>query len=286
MKRPTFWVEICAGSAATTLGLIGGPRCKPPVSYMGSKTGYRKAILAAMGLRQGLGADRVVLVEAGPWADVWSCLIDPEKCKAVADIIRGWIGEDARALWDRLRAEAVPTDTALGVARWLCLQGGSFNNYPIEIKPPTPDYNRWPGGNHPGTWPADIKDRTSEMAAGCWPPTAIFKGDAAAVEPVPPLPEGTFVYMDPPYQNTTGYAHDLPREAVLEIARKWSDAGAVVCVSEAEPLPLPGWHHVEITGARIGQARTFSRQKQEWLTMSRPPVVKPTVQQSLFGGTQ
>jgi hypothetical protein len=94
-----------------------------------------------------------------------------------------------------------------------------------------------------------------------------------AVEP-PRLPEGSWVYMDPPYQNTTGYAHDLPREEVVRLARLWKEAGAHVCISEAEPIPdlvAEGWHVVEITGDRKGQKRTFSKQKREFLTMSREP---------------
>ena len=340
--RPKLWVELCAGSAAVTLGLIGGARCKPPVSYQGSKQGYKKAILHALGLRCGLGAEQVVLVEAGPWADVWANLIDPEKCKAVAEVIRGWIGEDARALWERLRADAVPPESVEGSAGWLCLsalnalnkplgedcKGAGFgaNNYGDHVSvhnsmtilsslrfPPTAvlkgDVAAWgpeevakwiylngrsfgakgesagfdghdDGGEHWAPSAATFAERLDTLH---FHSTTIYKGSAADLEPVPPLPEGTYVYMDPPYLNTAGYAHDLPREAVLTIARKWSDAGATVCVSEAEPLPLDGWHHLEITGARHGQARTFSKQKSEWLTMNREPVVKPMVQQGLFG---
>ncbi len=94
-----------------------------------------------------------------------------------------------------------------------------------------------------------------------------------AVEP-PRLPEGSWVYIDPPYQGTTGYAHDLPREEVVRLARLWREAGAHVCISEAEPIPdlvAEGWHVVEITGDRKGQKRTFSKQKREFLTMSRAP---------------
>jgi len=94
-----------------------------------------------------------------------------------------------------------------------------------------------------------------------------------AVEP-PRLPEGSWVYIDPPYQGTTGYAHDLPREEVVRLARLWREAGAHVCISEAEPIPdlvAEGWHVVEITGDRKGQKRTFSKQKREFLTMSREP---------------
>lgn len=97
----------------------------------------------------------------------------------------------------------------------------------------------------------------------------------------PDLPAGTIVYMDPPYYQTTGYTDDIPRPEgrpfgwVVDTARAWADAGAVVCVSEAVPIPgladLPGWHVHEITAERVGQKRTFSRQKREFLTLNRPP---------------
>ena len=98
------------------------------------------------------------------------------------------------------------------------------------------------------------------------------------------IPPGTVCFVDPPYQNTTGYGNDLPREDVVELARRWADAGAAVYISEAEPIAgLDGWHTVEITSTRVGQKRTFSKQKREWLTMNREPAWRPAVQQGLFG---
>jgi hypothetical protein len=67
--------------------------------------------------------------------------------------------------------------------------------------------------------------------------------------------------------------------------RRWAEAGALVVVSEAEPIPelvAEGWHAVEITGERKGQKRTFSKQQREWLTMSRAPAWKPSEQMGLF----
>ena len=114
---------------------------------------------------------------------------------------------------------------------------------------------------------------------------ATIAGDARPIEPGT-LPPGTVAYMDPPYLNTTGYAADLGRAEVVALARRWAEAGAVVCISEAEPIPelvADGWHAVEITGARVGQARTFSKQKCEWLTLNRPPAWTVPVQTGLFG---
>jgi 16S rRNA G966 N2-methylase RsmD len=97
------------------------------------------------------------------------------------------------------------------------------------------------------------------------------------------LPPGSIAYIDPPYQGTTGYGNDLPRAEVCALAERWASAGALVVISEAEPIAeLAGWSTVEITGERHGQKRTFSKQKREFLTMSAPPKWRPSVQRSLW----
>ena len=103
------------------------------------------------------------------------------------------------------------------------------------------------------------------------------------------LPPGTVVLLDGPYQGTTPYAHDLPRADVVALARRWAAAGALVMVCEAEPIPellADGWGYRDIAHARKGQARTFSRQTREVVTMSRPPVHVPAEQVGLFGGAR
>lgn len=114
---------------------------------------------------------------------------------------------------------------------------------------------------------------------------ALIHPDARDIDP-PALPPGTVAYLDGPYENTTQYANLLPRAEQIVIARRWAAAGATVAISEAEPIPelvAEGWHAVEITGERIGQSRTFSKQKREWVTLNRPPAWVPPVQGSLFG---
>lgn len=116
------------------------------------------------------------------------------------------------------------------------------------------------------------------------PLPATIAPDARTIDP-PTLPPGTVAYMDPPYIATTGYAHDLPRAEVVALARRWAAAGAIVAISEAEPIPelvAEGWHAVDITGQRVGQKRTFSRQQAEWVTLNRPPAWVPPKQGSLF----
>ena len=136
--------------------------------------------------------------------------------------------------------------------------------------------------------PAPQGDALADWAAAwSWVCGNSFRGahalNARAEEiPVPADARGWLVYADPPYQGTTGYRCEWPRAEVLEVARRWADAGASVMLSEAEPLDLPGWHHVEITSLRRGSKRTFSQQQREWLTLSEPPAWTPPVQRSLF----
>ena len=113
---------------------------------------------------------------------------------------------------------------------------------------------------------------------------ATIADDARAIDP-PQLPPGVVVYIDPPYLDTTGYAHDLPRSEWVPVVRRWQEAGAMVVVSEAEPIPElmeDGWHAVRIDGERKGQKRTFSKQQAEYLTMSEPPAWRPSVQLGLW----
>jgi hypothetical protein len=376
MTRPRLFVELCCGSAAVTLKLLGGRHAVPPISYMGSKRGYAVAILGAMGLRSGIGADSVLLCDAGPWAHVWAVLADPGRCAEVAAILRGWADEDPRKLWERLRDEHKGTWaewTAERTAAYLQInasnrlmnvdrnasgewkntgQGGTtFGGCDfataasdvagrVESSAAWLTVNAWSGGGRvsmyqgpgrpssvhapgaavcieregiakrcdsvaawivTGAWcyrqgdqssggpilPGERRQDTtatatatakaSSAAAGC----QVVSGMAEDIDP-PADCSGVYVYMDPDYQGTTGYSATMPRETVLSTARKWSDAGAVVCVSEAVPLPLDGWHHVEITGARVGQKRVFSKQQREWLTMNREPAYVPATQREMF----
>jgi hypothetical protein len=139
--------------------------------------------------------------------------------------------------------------------------------------------------NGPGCHPSHSGSRTYDTMASRADalPTlpATITPDARGIEPGPDLPPGTVAYMDPPYVGTTGYGHDLPRSEVVALARRWAAAGATVAISEAEPiadLVAEGWHAVRIDGERKGQARTFSKQKDEWLTLSSAPTWTPTTQ--------
>lgn len=164
------------------------------------------------------------------------------------------------------------------VARWSWITG-HVDAHGINLKPQyDPDYLGPWNSCAPSEW---LRARLDALPAV----DATITDDARPVEP-PQLPPGVIAYIDPPYLGTTGYAHALPRSEWLPVVRRWRDAGALVVVSEAEPIPdlmAEGWHAVEITGERKGQKRTFSKQQREFLTMSEPPRWRPSVQESLFG---
>jgi len=356
VTKPPVFIELCAGTAALSLRLQGGPKAKPPVSRMGAKTGYADAILAVLGLYPGQGAESYLWCE--PDDGVRGLLMayaQPDVLRAAAKILRGWKDEEPRALWERLRAElkaGAAVEGAEGVARTVVVVGNSVmskggfasiktgsgeNRRPYSVNdfaerveacvtdphPPTfiahdgravtpeevarfvqllganrlipgtiADDGRWVnaardggpqtdggvsfGGEEFATSAGANADSIARAAAMRWPPVTIT-ADARTLTP-PRLPEGVIVYMDPPYLDTTGYKHDLPRDEVVKMARTWAEAGATVCISEAEPIPelmADGWHAVEISATRRGAKRTFSKQQAEWLTLSRPPSFVP-----------
>jgi len=210
---------------------------------------------------------------------------DRELSLAAAEIIRSWKDEDPKELWLRLRNEGPvkgPKVEPREVARFILCQGWT-------MQPRGTFRHPWGGFSQSGKHGngCDGLTRAGMVARITDAPTlpATITDDGRKVEP-PQLPAGTVAYMDPPYRGTTGYSHDLGRGAVLELARKWEAAGALVCISEAEPIHAlveDGWFVVEITGERKGQKRTFSKQQREFLTLSRKPAWKPAVQGQLFG---
>jgi hypothetical protein len=211
---------------------------------------------------------------------------DRDLATAAAKIIRSWKDEDPRALWERLKAEgpAVCPDGGMDAREVARVSRIISANRLVNPDPMTWQNTGQGGYIHGGpNFCTPIEDLVLAWDR-CPEVPAVLCSDARAAQPET-LPEGTVAYMDPPYLGTTGYAHDLGRPEVVELARRWADAGAVVCISEAEPIPelmADGWYSVDITETRRGQKRTFSKQQREWLTMSEAPKWRPSVALNLF----
>jgi hypothetical protein len=168
------------------------------------------------------------------------------------------------------------------VARWLLLASWSYRQGDVGsglVMGSAEKMEEWVTEGRGATATATATATAGQQATG-W---TIY--DRAQDVPIPLGASDHFVYIDPPYAKTTGYANDLPRDEVVRIASQWADAGAFVGVSEQEPIPAlmdAGWCAVRIDQDRTGQKRTFSRQQGEWLTLSRPPVVRPGIQEGLW----
>lgn len=279
-------VELCAGSAAVSLRWLRA-KAKPPLSYQGGKRGYADAILRAMGEAPGAGRGHdVVLCEPGPWGEVWEHWRTAEGRADTCARLEAWAAEDPRTLWERLRRAPVPVEGAERVSTWAVLQWWSFSRKPV-----TADGEKWDehGFNNGAAYCEEwLAARREEYAAKGWSyerknerlpdvvaalralpdlsRVRVHRGTAQSLQPIP----GALCYIDPPYEGTSGYGLAFPRAEVLATALRWREAGALVVVSEAEPLPMPGWHHHKLDKA-AGFGRTWSKQQSEWLTMSSLP---------------
>jgi hypothetical protein len=210
--------------------------------------------------------------------------------KAVANITRAWKDEEPRALWDRLKKEGWPSLMPVSGGRWLgpqsveevagylVGQGWSYRSLGGDFDPSRAIKNPALGRG------CLTLDGIAEKLACTFPPLACYQGNAGDMV-LPDCLDGWIIFLDPPYQGTSGYPFgNLARSEVLRLAKEWHGRGAIVAISEAEPLPLDGWHHVQIDHARKGQKRSFSKQQSEWLTISRPPCHVPAKQMGMFGG--
>jgi len=262
-------VELCAGTAALSLRLERAG-ARPPVSRMGAKTGYADCILALAGLEPGDMAGHYLWCEPDDGVRLLlHAYRDADLAQEAARIIRSWADEEPRALWERLRAEGparCPPVDPREVARLTMLGQWSYRR-----GEPDSGFNN--GVQSGEAWNALAPETARRVHDAGGLPATIH--DDATTAPIPdPLPEGTLVFIDPPYVGTTGYAHDLDRPAVVRLAQQWAAAGARVMISEAVPieaLVACGWHAVEVSAMRVGQKRTFSKQQREWVTTSFEP---------------
>lgn len=266
---PAF-IELCAGRAAVSWRLQHGPKARPAGSRVGCKTGYATPILEEMGLTPGQGAEQYIWAEPDDGARfLLSAMATPGLLTIVSAFIRDWDGEDPAAWFDTHRhLGLVHEDDPRSIARYFVLSQWSYRRgFPASGF--NHGLHKRREANASGGHAANARTFLQEAellkraAAYRWPNLRVVE-DARHVRP-----RRGYVYIDPSYTSTkTRYPQNLTRAEVLDLALQWQAAGAVVAVSEAEPLPLPGWRQVEITGRRSGQRRTFSRQQAEWLTIS------------------
>jgi hypothetical protein len=207
-------------------------------------------------------------------------ILDPHARKRLLSFLADYASRDPKAVYDRIMWTAVPGDRVEATAAFLFLQRLAFSGKAVgSVVVEGSEERLWrsPGFNRTSAYgisatehfgavrpmvPSLIRilqsyDRLASVA--------VDAESCPAREPTQ-VTEPTLVYIDPTYQDTTGYPNGhMPREEVLRLASNWHECGATVLVSEKEPLELPGWTHTRISSGRKDTS-LFRGKQQEWVT--------------------
>lgn len=260
------WIELCCGSAALTWQLMGGVS-QPPVSYVGSKSGYASEIIDVLKLPK----PRIVtLNDPGTWGRIWPSVI--KNPSGVADAVESLAKDprDPKDLFIQLPTIIDCTeDRETEAALRLCRLAGTFGGKEVGGFKGKHKHRLSVDGYIPNR--KTIAERVRQYNKLPDGITWFFFNETA--QTITPSNSGTFVYIDPPYLGSESvYQNRFPRAEVLETAVRWSKSGANVIISEAEPLDHSDilmndgdWKSVELHG-RVGQTRKNSKSTKEFIT--------------------
>lgn len=256
-------VELCAGTASVSLWALA--RVPPLVGYMGSKRRDAARLCTILGARD---PRSVTIVDAGPWGDVWQTLSTSDGRRGTVDVLTDWHARGTLPeVWPTLLSPP-SLDAATRTAQYLCLQARSATNIPVwwsetSLRWESPSGTRTETAHQRGGAAAENRTQGSRLDGGLcptvesrgivriatiaeriaaldaidWQRVRVVHGSAVYVEPVP----GSTVYIDPPYLGAPRYAAMLSRDSVIDIATQHARVARCVVVSEASPLPIPGW---------------------------------------------
>ena len=235
--------ELYAGMAAVSSRAHG---FDPVAPYKGGKRGYSRQIIAALGVPE---RPEVVLVEADPYvAAALAVIWTPELRAEAIGLIRSWVApeDEQRARWEGWRQDA-HRDGWAGVgdvergARWLwmrprtvamrspplCRRGDWLKALSISAPGRIPAYRV-------SRWRLDTPARNLEAIPAAARATVLH---ARAEDATPHA--GAIVYLDPPYDGTSGYSTgSAGYHAAHALAERWAAAGSVVGLSSAVPMRL------------------------------------------------
>lgn len=249
-----IFAEMCAGTAAVSFALQGAGRT--PLTRPGAKTGHARDILAAFGLEPGQGADAFAWFEADPNI---AALLDAYTSPGLREAADALVVERAKhateyALWERLVGRRPRT-----VAEDVFVRGNAWKAEGTHWKmPKDPSWSAC-------LTTARVVQRLRALAEVRWPEVHIFEDGRV----LPNIDASEwYVYIDATYEETTKYGNNMTQPDAVRSALWWFEHGAKVVVSEARPIESLGWLARNITHTREGHVRRWSKQKEEWLTVS------------------
>lgn len=266
-------VEPCCGSAALSLHCIGARRSLIP--YQGSKWSLRKQ------LRELLpdGPPGSIALDDASW--IWPITVEHavSRTQWVLEQLEPLVeagSKDPEAVFRRLSGGPVPHDLDRLAAHTLWLQRMSYRNKAIAVI----DY-KWVAHGMDTTAAygraatdkfGEVKPLGPALLKSVEGLQDLFFGRFTSINDVDPA--SSVVYIDPPYNGTTGYrAGGMSREDVIAMALDWHELGARVIISEAEPINITGWSHKMIRGASRSHGKQAFRRAtrgEEWITFNHP----------------
>ncbi len=266
------FIEGCCGTAAITFHLCGIK--KPVLSYQGSKWKFRKILAAILEDHGYFGPpDQIELYDPGPWSRVIPILI--KETAEIISILKRYRSVDPEIIFKLLHDQPVSQMDAQFAAEFLFLQRLSFSGKAVGCKDgiwKSPGFNKACAYGLPGT------DRFGEVKPML--PSLIKTLEGFDFSKMPPMIAGSFlpkplqpvertvVYLDPPYQSSTKYPDgDLSRKELINLAQAWSNSGALVLISEAEPISELNWKTICLSGSRDIESG-FKSKKEEWVTIN------------------
>lgn len=123
-----IYVEPFAGAAAVWLATLR-PGLVPPTAWIGGKRRLAERILWTLGVGPG-SRPPAVLNDGSWWGWMWPLLLGPRGPEVCARL-RSWEGEEARALWFRLRDAGPQEDPVEHAASLLWLQARAASGVPV-----------------------------------------------------------------------------------------------------------------------------------------------------------
>lgn len=261
VRDDVHFVDLCCGTGAVALEVIN---------------------------HWGIPPENVTLLDSGPWGLFWKSVADgtfsmekfSELIKSIPTdkfMIKGWmeelatqpVGDDAPYIYLVLQAASFGGKVVrMDRLRWRTL---SFRDYwqptetsvrrhPVNPMLPMPEtiYSRV----------GEICDRLSgritayHMDVALYPPASSPANSSA--DQVGSV-SGAIIYIDPPYENTTGYEHSFD---VMTEARRLTDLGNVVWVSESKPLTSTAFQLVKRKGkGSLNGGSGDNTSVDEWLSL-------------------
>jgi site-specific DNA-adenine methylase len=195
-------------------------------------------------VKRGVAPSNLVMVDKGPWGIVWETVgngtFDLGEFRKVIDQLPK-DPRDIQGYVSLLSKQQVPSHKPSLAYTFLLLQASSFGSKAIWTK-----NNKWQNTTFRNYWePTETSNRRSPVNPMMPMPETLFqrmevlvsglkgvRGASVDVSNVV-LPSDCVVYVDPPYDKTTGYGHQLDTAALKKLAQRLA---RTIIVSEGKPL--------------------------------------------------